>query len=168
MFGLVIADTAGRPWRDGVTDFALGAAGLTVLEDLRGQVDTHGNLLEVTVRAIADEVAAAADLVKGKLDGVPAALVGGLDRYVTADDGPGVADEPCGAPESTPGRTGSATATSRRSGRPCAAGERAPDDSVPPPSVGPETVAARANRALDARPRGAPDLVTGSVNEAHG
>lgn len=76
--GLVLTDTAGRPWRDGLTDFALGAAGLVVLDDLRGGADHDGRPLAVTARAVADEVAAAADLVKGKADGVPAALVRGL------------------------------------------------------------------------------------------
>ncbi|MBM6400963.1 coenzyme F420-0:L-glutamate ligase [Phycicoccus sp. MQZ13P-5] len=76
--GVVLSDTAGRPWRAGLTDFALGAAGLVVLDDLRGGVDHDGRPLAVTARAVADEVAAAADLVKGKADGVPAALVRGL------------------------------------------------------------------------------------------
>ncbi len=76
--GVVLSDTAGRPWRAGLTDFALGAAGLTVLEDLRGGVDADGRPLVVTARSLADEVAAAADLVKGKADAVPAALVRGL------------------------------------------------------------------------------------------
>jgi coenzyme F420-0:L-glutamate ligase/coenzyme F420-1:gamma-L-glutamate ligase len=78
--GVVLSDTAGRPWRAGQTDFALGAAGLVVIEDLRGGVDADGRPLAVTARALADEVAAAADLVKGKTDGVPAALVRGLPR----------------------------------------------------------------------------------------
>ncbi|HYN65550.1 MAG TPA: coenzyme F420-0:L-glutamate ligase [Ornithinibacter sp.] len=75
---VVLSDTAGRPWRDGLTDLALGCAGLTVLEDLRGASDHDGRPLAVTMRALADEVAAAADLVKGKADGIPAALVRGL------------------------------------------------------------------------------------------
>ena len=79
----------GRPWRDGQVDAALGVAGLAVTDDLRGLVDGYGNPLEVTVRAVADEVAALADLVKGKLDGHPAALVRGLAHLVTDDDGPG-------------------------------------------------------------------------------
>ena len=68
----------GRPWRDGQVDAALGAAGLAVTDDLRGGTDGYGNPLEVTVRAVADELAALADLVKGKLDHRPAALVRGL------------------------------------------------------------------------------------------
>lgn len=89
-FGLVLSDTAGRPWREGQTDFALGAAGVTVLDDLRGggHVDADGRRLAVTARAVGDEVAAAADLVKGKADGVGAALLRGLDHLVHGD-GPG-------------------------------------------------------------------------------
>lgn len=89
--GVIISDTAGRAWRDGQTDFALGAAGVTVTDDLRGSVDTHGQPLEVTVRALADELAAAADLVKGKLKAVPAAIVRGLPTLVTDADSPGAA-----------------------------------------------------------------------------
>jgi coenzyme F420-0:L-glutamate ligase/coenzyme F420-1:gamma-L-glutamate ligase len=87
--GVVLSDTAGRPWRAGQTDFALGAAGLAPLEDLRGGVDADGRPLVVTARALADEVAAAADLVKGKADGVPAALVRGLPRRWFAADADG-------------------------------------------------------------------------------
>lgn len=89
--GVILSDTAGRAWRDGQTDFALGAAGVVVTEDLRGTADTHGQVLEVTVRAVADELAAAADLVKGKLTGVPAAVIRGAGAWVLADDGPGAA-----------------------------------------------------------------------------
>ncbi len=80
--GVVLSDTAGRPWRAGQVDFALGAAGLAVADDLRGGVDADGRELGVTVRALADEIASAADLVKGKADGVPVALVRGLDALV--------------------------------------------------------------------------------------
>lgn len=76
---VVLSDTAGRPWRDGLTDLAIGSAGLHVVEDLRGASDHDGRPLAVTLRAVGDEVAAAADLVKGKADGIPAALVRGLD-----------------------------------------------------------------------------------------
>ena len=75
---VLISDTAGRPWREGQVDFALGACGLDVLDDLRGMPDADGRMLSVTARAVADEVAAAADLVKGKGSAVPAALVRGL------------------------------------------------------------------------------------------
>ncbi len=89
--GVLITDTMGRPWRVGQADAAIGAAGVAPLRDHRGTPDAHGNLLEVTVAAVADELAAAADLVKGKADQVPAALVRGLAGLVTADDGPGAA-----------------------------------------------------------------------------
>lgn len=87
--GVVVSDTAGRPWRQGVADLAIGAAGLRVLEDLRGQVDTFGRALTMTVAAVADEVASAAELVKGKATGRPLAVVRGVDRHVTDEDGPG-------------------------------------------------------------------------------
>ena len=89
--GIVIADTAGRTWRDGVVDFAVGAAGVVVRDDLRGQIDPYGNTLEVTVVAIADELAAATELVRTKLSMVPAAVVRGLPHLVTAADGTGAA-----------------------------------------------------------------------------
>lgn len=75
---VVLSDTAGRPWRTGLTDFALGSAGLRVLVDHRGSTDADGRVLSVTARAVADEIAAAADLVKGKSDGVAAAVVRGV------------------------------------------------------------------------------------------
>jgi 8-oxo-dGTP pyrophosphatase MutT (NUDIX family) len=77
--GVIITDTQGRAWRNGVTDVAIGAAGIGVLDDHRGGVDEFGNELVVTQVAVGDEVAAAADLVKGKLAGVPVAIVRGLD-----------------------------------------------------------------------------------------
>jgi coenzyme F420-0:L-glutamate ligase len=77
--GVVVTDTQGRAWRNGVTDVAIGAAGLRVLDDHRGGVDEFGNELVVTEVAVGDELAAAADLVKGKLSGVPVAIVRGLD-----------------------------------------------------------------------------------------
>lgn len=86
---VVVSDTTGRPWRNGLTDQAVGAAGIAPLEDLRGRDDGHGNILDATVTATVDEVAAAADLVKGKLAGRPVAVVRGLARHVTAHDGPG-------------------------------------------------------------------------------
>jgi coenzyme F420-0:L-glutamate ligase / coenzyme F420-1:gamma-L-glutamate ligase len=87
--GVIISDTMGRPWRMGLTDNAIGIAGVTPLEDLRGRHDPYGNRLDATVTALADEVAAAAELVKGKLDGVPVAVVRGLGHLVTSEDGPG-------------------------------------------------------------------------------
>jgi coenzyme F420-0:L-glutamate ligase/coenzyme F420-1:gamma-L-glutamate ligase len=83
---VVVSDTFGRPWRDGVTDVAIGSAGLPALIDHRGAVDPHGNRLETTQVAVVDELAAAADLVKGKLAGVPAAVVRGLRFHPPAPD----------------------------------------------------------------------------------
>lgn len=85
--GVILSDTAGRPWRVGQVDFALGAHGLHVLDDLRGASDADGKPLEVTARAVADEIASAADLVKGKVSAVPAAVVRGLAGLVAADEG---------------------------------------------------------------------------------
>ncbi|MFF0392126.1 coenzyme F420-0:L-glutamate ligase [Kitasatospora sp. NPDC004615] len=87
---VIVTDTFGRPWRNGLTDVAIGAAGLRVLEDHRGRTDSHGNELQLTVTATADELAAAADLVKGKATGTPVAIVRGLAGLVTAEDGDGV------------------------------------------------------------------------------
>ncbi len=81
---VVISDTMGRAWRVGQTDQAIGVAGIAPVRDARGTLDAHGHLLEVTEIALADEVASAAELVKGKADGVAAAVVRGL-RY--DDDG---------------------------------------------------------------------------------
>lgn len=89
--GVVLSDTAGRPWRDGVVDFAVGAAGVLVRDDFRGRTDAYGNDLGVTVVAVADELAAATELVRAKLAGVPVAVVRGLSRFVVDEDGPGVA-----------------------------------------------------------------------------
>lgn len=75
---VVITDSAGRPWRCGVTDFAIGCAGLPAVIDLRGEPDDNGQTLEMTQVAVIDEIAAAADLVKGKTGRCPAALVRGL------------------------------------------------------------------------------------------
>ncbi|MGW1075840.1 coenzyme F420-0:L-glutamate ligase [Streptomyces sp. NPDC002537] len=81
--GVVVTDTSGRPWRAGLTDIAIGAAGVRVLDDLRGGVDASGNPLNVTVVATADELAAAGDLVKGKTGSLPVAVVRGLAHAVT-------------------------------------------------------------------------------------
>jgi coenzyme F420-0:L-glutamate ligase/coenzyme F420-1:gamma-L-glutamate ligase len=75
---VVVSDTFGRPWREGLTDVAVGAAGIAALTDYRGRVDPHGNELQTTQVAVVDEIAAAADLVKDKLAGVPVAVVRGL------------------------------------------------------------------------------------------
>ncbi|MET8709907.1 coenzyme F420-0:L-glutamate ligase [Streptomyces californicus] len=88
--GVVVTDTFGRPWRNGLTDVAIGAAGVRVLDDLRGSTDAYGNPLSATVVATADELAAAGDLVKGKAEGLPVAVVRGLPHLVAAgDDVPG-------------------------------------------------------------------------------
>jgi coenzyme F420-0:L-glutamate ligase / coenzyme F420-1:gamma-L-glutamate ligase len=89
--GVIITDTMGRPWRAGQTDTAIGAAGIVPLRDHRGQPDTFGKVLDVTVAAVADEIAAAADLVKQKTTGVPVAIVRGLSHLVTDAAGPGAA-----------------------------------------------------------------------------
>jgi coenzyme F420-0:L-glutamate ligase/coenzyme F420-1:gamma-L-glutamate ligase len=88
--GVVVTDTFGRPWRSGLTDVAIGAAGVRVLDDLRGGTDGYGNPLVATVVATADELAAAGDLVKGKAQGRPVAVVRGLPHVMsddTADEG---------------------------------------------------------------------------------
>jgi coenzyme F420-0:L-glutamate ligase/coenzyme F420-1:gamma-L-glutamate ligase len=77
--GVVVSDSFGRPWRQGTTDVAIGAAGVEVLLDLKGERDPNGYELKSTVIAIADEVAGAAELVMGKLDRAPVAIVRGLD-----------------------------------------------------------------------------------------
>ncbi|RKT85436.1 coenzyme F420-0:L-glutamate ligase / coenzyme F420-1:gamma-L-glutamate ligase [Saccharopolyspora antimicrobica] len=82
--GVVVTDTMGRAWRVGQTDAAIGSAGIGVLHGYAGSSDSQGNELAVTLVAVADEIAAAADLVKGKLGGVPVAVVRGL---TTVDDG---------------------------------------------------------------------------------
>jgi len=89
--GVIITDTLGRAWRIGQTDTAIGAAGVRPFVDYRGTEDSFGNSLEVTLDAVADEIAAASDLVQGKATGVPVAVVRGLADLVTAEDGPGAA-----------------------------------------------------------------------------
>jgi coenzyme F420-0:L-glutamate ligase/coenzyme F420-1:gamma-L-glutamate ligase len=84
--GVIVTDTFGRPWREGLTDVAIGAAGVHVLDDLRGGLDSHGNLMNATVTATADELAAAGDLVKGKVGGLPVAVIRGLSDVVRAAD----------------------------------------------------------------------------------
>jgi coenzyme F420-0:L-glutamate ligase/coenzyme F420-1:gamma-L-glutamate ligase len=86
---VVISDTMGRPWRIGLTDVALGAAGIAPLRDHRGETDPYGNQLQLTQVAVVDELAAAAELVKGKHDEIPVAVVRGLGP-AEPDDGPGV------------------------------------------------------------------------------
>jgi coenzyme F420-0:L-glutamate ligase / coenzyme F420-1:gamma-L-glutamate ligase len=86
---VVIADSFGRAWRLGQVEVAIGCAGLAPLDDWRGRKDAGGRELEATQIALADEAAAAADLVRSKDSRIPAVVVRGLDRFVTSDDGPG-------------------------------------------------------------------------------
>jgi coenzyme F420-0:L-glutamate ligase / coenzyme F420-1:gamma-L-glutamate ligase len=87
--GVLITDSFGRAWRNGQVDVAIGAAGLTPLEDWRGRRDARGRELKATWIAVADELAAAADLARAKDGMQPAVLVSGAGRHVTAEDGPG-------------------------------------------------------------------------------
>ena len=82
---VVVSDTFGRPWRNGLTDVAIGSAGIAAIRDFRGRTDAYGNDLKMTETALVDEIASAAELVMGKLDGVPVAVVRGL----AYDDDPG-------------------------------------------------------------------------------
>jgi coenzyme F420-0:L-glutamate ligase / coenzyme F420-1:gamma-L-glutamate ligase len=88
---ILITDSFGRAWRLGQTDVAIGAAGLLPLDDWRGRTDGAARELRVTTIAVADAVAAAADLARAKDSREPAVLVRGLGRFVTPDDGPGAA-----------------------------------------------------------------------------
>jgi coenzyme F420-0:L-glutamate ligase/coenzyme F420-1:gamma-L-glutamate ligase len=85
---VIISDTAGRPWRNGLTDIALGSAGIGPLRDHRGEVDPYGNDLHITQMAVVDELAGAAELVKGKIDQVPVAVISGLISQT--EEAPGV------------------------------------------------------------------------------
>ena len=86
--GVIISDTMGRAWRNGLTDVALGAAGIAPIRDHRGETDPYGNQLEITQMAVIDELSAAAELVKGKADQVPVAVIRGYP-HPHADDTPG-------------------------------------------------------------------------------
>jgi coenzyme F420-0:L-glutamate ligase/coenzyme F420-1:gamma-L-glutamate ligase len=88
---VVVADSFGRAWRNGQVEVAIGIAGLRALDDWRGRADSAGRELRATWIAVADEAAAAADLVRAKDSGEPAVVVRGLERHVTAEDGPGAA-----------------------------------------------------------------------------
>jgi coenzyme F420-0:L-glutamate ligase/coenzyme F420-1:gamma-L-glutamate ligase len=87
--GVIVSDTLGRAWREGQTDTAIGAGGVHVFEDLRGSTDAEGRPLAVTMPCVADELAAAADLVKGKAAGLPVAVVRGRADLVGGLDLPG-------------------------------------------------------------------------------
>lgn len=91
--GVLVTDTAGRPWREGQTDIAVGAAGVRVLDDHAGRMDPYGNLLSVTAPAVADELAGAAELASGKLSGRPFTIIRGQPDLVlpAGDHGPGAA-----------------------------------------------------------------------------
>jgi coenzyme F420-0:L-glutamate ligase/coenzyme F420-1:gamma-L-glutamate ligase len=88
---VVVADSFGRAWRMGQTDVAIGLAGLSAIDEWRGRLDAFGRDLRVTSIAIADAAAGAADLARTKDSRQPAVLVRGLERYVSAEDGPGAA-----------------------------------------------------------------------------
>ena len=79
---MIVSDTMGRPWRNGLTDVALGAAGMPPIRDHRGEIDPYGNELPLTQMAVVDELAGAGELIKGKCDQVPVAVVRG---YLAAD-----------------------------------------------------------------------------------
>jgi coenzyme F420-0:L-glutamate ligase / coenzyme F420-1:gamma-L-glutamate ligase len=88
---VIVSDSFGRAWRLGQTDVAIGAAGLQPVDDWTGRIDSAGRELRATVIAVADAIAAAADLARAKDSREPAVLVRGLERLVTEDDGPGAA-----------------------------------------------------------------------------
>ena len=93
--GVIINDSAGRAWRNGVTGIAIGAAGLPCLLDLRGETDLHGNPLRTTEVGIADEIAAAASLVMGQAaQGIPAVLIKGLELRGPVEDASALIREP--------------------------------------------------------------------------
>jgi coenzyme F420-0:L-glutamate ligase/coenzyme F420-1:gamma-L-glutamate ligase len=84
LVGVIVADTFGRPWREGIVNVALGVAGLQPLVDYRGCLDSHGRRLESTVVALADEIAGAAEIVMGKTSRRPAAVVRGVSEWIGA------------------------------------------------------------------------------------
>lgn len=83
--GVIITDTLGRAWREGQTDVAIGGSGVLLIEDLRGTQDSQGRTLDVTAPAVGDEIASAAELVKGKSNGLPVAVVRGLSHLLDPD-----------------------------------------------------------------------------------
>lgn len=90
--GVIISDTAGRPWRQGQTDIAIGCAGILPVESFAGRTDSHGRPLTVTSPAIADEIAGAAEVVSGKLGANPVVVVRGVPEHlILTEDGPGAA-----------------------------------------------------------------------------
>jgi coenzyme F420-0:L-glutamate ligase/coenzyme F420-1:gamma-L-glutamate ligase len=89
--GVVVTDSFGRAWRTGQCDVAIGCAGVRGVEDWRGAVDASGRQLRATVIAVADELAAAADLARRKDSAEPVVVIRGAERHVSGEDGPGVA-----------------------------------------------------------------------------
>ena len=153
--GVVLSDTAGRAWRVGQTDFALGAAGVVVADDLRGGVDADGRPLAVTTRAVGDELAAAADLVKGKVAAVPAAHLRGLEAALVPADEPveGAGSLVRTGPADWFG-LGRAEAVREALGAPAGGADAR---RVGLPAAGPEPVDARLRRAVALALLGAPD-----------
>jgi coenzyme F420-0:L-glutamate ligase / coenzyme F420-1:gamma-L-glutamate ligase len=88
---VILSDSFGRAWRIGQAEVAIGCAGIVPLDDWRSRTDAEGRELEATLIAVADQVAAAADLVRDKADRIPVVAVEGLDRHITPEDGPGAA-----------------------------------------------------------------------------
>jgi coenzyme F420-0:L-glutamate ligase / coenzyme F420-1:gamma-L-glutamate ligase len=88
---VIVTDSFGRAWRNGQLDIAIGCAGIQPIDDWRGRTDATGRELKATAIAVADELAAAADLARTKDGSLPLVLIRGADRHVTADDGPGAA-----------------------------------------------------------------------------
>lgn len=86
---VIVTDSFGRAWRQGQSEVAIGCAGIYPLDDWRGRKDQRGRELSATVIAVADQIAAASDLVRTKDSGIPAVVIRGLDRLVTEEDGPG-------------------------------------------------------------------------------
>ena len=86
---VIVSDTMGRPWRNGLTDVALGVAGMPAIRDHRGEIDPYGNELQLTQMAVVDELAGAGELIKGKCDQVPVAVVRGYLGATVTDDGDG-------------------------------------------------------------------------------
>ncbi|MEJ5866191.1 coenzyme F420-0:L-glutamate ligase [Pseudokineococcus sp. 5B2Z-1] len=167
---VLVSDTTGRPWRVGVTDLALGVAGLTALDDVRGEVDRFGRPMEVTVRAVADEVAALGDLVKGKAAGTPVALVRGLGGRSGSMPSTSTSDRAAAPLAEVGGPDGDGAAACTRTGpsdwfayghvEAVRAALGSPPGAVEPPPVDPaaDTDRARLRRALAvATGPGAPD-----------
>lgn len=89
--GVIVSDSFGRAWRIGQADVAIGAAGVVITEDWRGRTDAQGRELQSTEVAVADQLAAAADLARLKDSREPVVVIRGAERHVTDDDGPGAA-----------------------------------------------------------------------------